>query len=704
MPTLKRFLAALLLGCAALAAQPSCSINPDTQARLDALDKGRESIPSYEYAAWARPQLEKWLTAAPGDIDLHRRYIELFTQDVRLYREFPALRERYRQRAETRKDAASVYLYGFLLQRFNTAESVRQLERAKELDPKLYYPYVSLSSILSRSAKFKNEAKAAENMAKYFELCPTGFEVNPLYILLRAGTPELQAQVAHNLRQALEAETAPRKLLFYERLWRLEFRVRPMSEHAELRKQIAVDLQRLEKLTPKPASPEWYEMLISGHKQAGSSRKIVTALEDRLIREQPASQQAFSLVSRRTYQEKKPPAPAATAAEWDVWLEQNFARQEEMLRQYPGIPYLKDSLLQYLRYLPKLPDARVLEIVNEWDKRNAGNPDVSSSMAVTAADVLMQRGLALDRVPALLDTAAKSLDVPNIMLDWDETSDQARKIMMDYKLRQRQLVAEATLRAARLLKRPELAARVKAQIEPPAPEPLKTERLANLARLAEVEGRTADALAYYQAALHSRKKDPDPVYGRVVDPLTEDARRFWKSTGGTDVAWEMWRKPAVNIQISEKGTWERPTQRIEDFDLPDLTGKRWRLKSLEGKAVLINVWATWCGPCQTELPHLQKLYEQVKDRSDIAILSLNIDSEIGLVEPFVKEKKYTFPVLPAERYVTTLLESVGVPQNWIIDAQGKWQWVQMGFNPAETDWERTVLTKLMENRNLNAAP
>jgi hypothetical protein len=252
MPALKRFLAALVLGCAALAAQPSCSISPDTQAHLEALDKGRESIPSYEYALWARRQLEKWLAAAPEDIDLHRRYIELFTQDVRLYREFPAPRERYRQRAETRKDAASVYLYGFLLQRFNTAESVRQLERAKELDPKLYYPYVSLSSILSRSARFKDEAKAAENMAKYFELCPAGFEANPLYILLRAGTPELQARVAHNLRQALEAETAPRRLLFYERLWRLE------------------------KLTPKPAS-----------------------------------QQAFSLVSRRTYEENKPPAPAS---------------------------------------------------------------------------------------------------------------------------------------------------------------------------------------------------------------------------------------------------------------------------------------------------------------------------------------------------------------------------------------------------------
>jgi len=279
-------------------------------------------------------------------------------------------------------------------------------------------------------------------------------------------------------------------------------------------------------------------------------------------------------------------------------------------------------------------------------------------MAVTAADVLLQRGLALDRVPALLDTAAKSLDVPNIMLDWDETSDQARKIMMDYKLRQRQLVAEATLRAARLLKRPDLATGVKAQIEPPTPEPLKTERLANLARLAEVEGRTADALAYYQAALHSRKKDPDPVYGRVVDPLMEDARRFWKSTGGTDVAWEMWRKPAVNIQSSEKGTWERPTQRIVDFDLPDLTGKRWRLKSLEGKAVLINVWATWCGPCQVMGPVVDTVAGE--NEGKVKVFKINVDEN---------------PVTPAQYGVrgipTLILFNKGEIVDRIVGAQPK---------------------------------
>jgi thiol-disulfide isomerase/thioredoxin len=83
------------------------------------------------------------------------------------------------------------------------------------------------------------------------------------------------------------------------------------------------------------------------------------------------------------------------------------------------------------------------------------------------------------------------------------------------------------------------------------------------------------------------------------------------------------------------------------FEMGDLSGKTWRIKNLEGKAVLINVWATWCGPCQAELPKLEKLYQQMKDRSDFQILTFNIDSDLGLVAPFVKDKGFTFPVLPA---------------------------------------------------------
>jgi thiol-disulfide isomerase/thioredoxin len=147
-----------------------------------------------------------------------------------------------------------------------------------------------------------------------------------------------------------------------------------------------------------------------------------------------------------------------------------------------------------------------------------------------------------------------------------------------------------------------------------------------------------------------------------------------------------------------EGRWEKPTKIMPAFELADLTGKTWRVKTLEGKSVLINVWATWCGPCQAELPHLEKLYEKVKDRTDIQIMTLNIDQDLGLVAPFVKDKGFTFPVLPAYSFVMSLLDSVGIPQNWILDPKGVWRLTQLGYDASDAQWADTMIGKLQSVR------
>jgi thiol-disulfide isomerase/thioredoxin len=133
------------------------------------------------------------------------------------------------------------------------------------------------------------------------------------------------------------------------------------------------------------------------------------------------------------------------------------------------------------------------------------------------------------------------------------------------------------------------------------------------------------------------------------------------------------------------------------FELADLSGKTWRLKDLGGRAVLINVWATWCGPCQRELPHLQRMYEKLKNRADLQILTLTLDQDSAVVAPFLKEKGYTFPVIPAYGFVTELLDLVGVPQNWIVDSKGEWRWTGMP-DAADAEWESAMLERLESAR------
>ena len=188
---------------------------------------------------------------------------------------------------------------------------------------------------------------------------------------------------------------------------------------------------------------------------------------------------------------------------------------------------------------------------------------------------------------------------------------------------------------------------------------------------------------------------PEPYHGRLKDDLLDEASAVWKDTGGTEVAWTVWKTPpAGKPQELAEGRWEKATKAMPAFELADLTGKTWRVKNLEGKSVLINVWATWCGPCNAELPHLQKLYEKVKDRSDVQIITLNIDQDLGLVDPFVKEKGFTFPVLPAYSFVISLLDSVGIPQNWILDPKGAWRLTQLGYDASDAQWADTMIGKL----------
>ncbi len=76
---------------------------------------------------------------------------------------------------------------------------------------------------------------------------------------------------------------------------------------------------------------------------------------------------------------------------------------------------------------------------------------------------------------------------------------------------------------------------------------------------------------------------------------------------------------------------------------------------------------------------MQKLYERLKDRKDVQVVTFNVDDNLGLVAPFMKEHKYTFPVVPAQFLVHELVPSLGIPLNWIVDAGGVVRLEKVGF-------------------------
>ena len=107
-----------------------------------------------------------------------------------------------------------------------------------------------------------------------------------------------------------------------------------------------------------------------------------------------------------------------------------------------------------------------------------------------------------------------------------------------------------------------------------------------------------------------------------------------------------------------------------NFTLTDLQGKSWSLKSLRGEVVLVNFWATWCPPCQKEMPDLEALYKRFRNQRFV-ILSIS-DEEADKVRPFISEHKITYPVLlDPGRKVHKLFEVEGIPKSFVYDREGK---------------------------------
>ncbi len=107
-----------------------------------------------------------------------------------------------------------------------------------------------------------------------------------------------------------------------------------------------------------------------------------------------------------------------------------------------------------------------------------------------------------------------------------------------------------------------------------------------------------------------------------------------------------------------------------DFTLNDLASKPVTLSSFKGRIVLINFWATWCGPCLIEMPAIQKRYEAFQDQGFV-VLGVDADEPISDVETFVHTLNLTFPVLlDPGATVNDLYRVRGLPTTYIVDRDG----------------------------------
>ncbi|MBL8088079.1 MAG: TlpA family protein disulfide reductase [Chthonomonas sp.] len=130
-------------------------------------------------------------------------------------------------------------------------------------------------------------------------------------------------------------------------------------------------------------------------------------------------------------------------------------------------------------------------------------------------------------------------------------------------------------------------------------------------------------------------------------------------------------------------------QPLPAFSMKDLAGKTHTNKSLKGKVILLDFWATWCGPCKQASPMMQRLHTKYAKRGLVAIgaNAFEKSEDKSFAEGYRKEHKYTYTFTFGNSKLADSWGITGIPYFVLVDKKGVVQWIGRGFNGATMESE-----------------
>ncbi|HVP12383.1 MAG TPA: redoxin domain-containing protein [Phycisphaerae bacterium] len=193
---------------------------------------------------------------------------------------------------------------------------------------------------------------------------------------------------------------------------------------------------------------------------------------------------------------------------------------------------------------------------------------------------------------------------------------------------------------------------------------------------------------------------PSPAGGRIIytvsglvqnPDIKDDTFRLECPAGYQPQPLQANRGPQAANQMA--GSLPTGSQ-APDWEMKTSDGKTVSLKSLRGKVVVMDFWATWCGPCKMSMPSLQKLHERFKDKP-VAVYGVNCRERFPGADPmgYIKEKGYTYPQLVNGDKAAEAYKVNGIPAIFIIDPEGKVLFSAAGFNPGMEDALGDIIQK-----------
>lgn len=128
---------------------------------------------------------------------------------------------------------------------------------------------------------------------------------------------------------------------------------------------------------------------------------------------------------------------------------------------------------------------------------------------------------------------------------------------------------------------------------------------------------------------------------------------------------------------------------LPSFSLSDQNGKKWNASMLAGRKTVAGIWASWCVSCREDLRILQSLNDSLPPKSDLQIVTFNIDEDVMMAKRFISENKLTLPaLLESHSYISEFLGTtqVAIPRHWTISNSGRLSEETIGAIRDEKTW------------------
>jgi len=149
----------------------------------------------------------------------------------------------------------------------------------------------------------------------------------------------------------------------------------------------------------------------------------------------------------------------------------------------------------------------------------------------------------------------------------------------------------------------------------------------------------------------------------------------------------------LSISVAQAGETKKTP--APNFTSPSLSGSNVRLSELKGDVILLNFWASWCGPCRLEMPLLNKLHNKYK-AIGFTVLGVNVEESTSAAQDFLKDNKVSFPILwDTQNTVSKQYNVQAMPTTVMIDRDGQVRYIHKGFQAGDERIYKKVIKKLV---------